>query len=430
MKNKEIINGEAKESLPQGEFFSIDKEDFSKLIFIAKNFARTEKEAWGRYPSGGKRYISKKNIEFILNEGDLEILATGENGGSLSFPLNRKVEKQARFNVDAKRLFRVLKALKTLSSGEINCGFIKKEEEKSPHDINDYFQIKSGRFRANFRAIDRSLVTEALVLPETEPIFTISSGDFLEVCEQVVFAGAGEEYSFGLSRVFFGVYFKIKENQITLAATDSRRLSQKIIEGAKINRETTFIVPKKNLLSLMKILRSQKKKSGDSLSIFIDHIKDKVFFSHPDFKMSAPLIEGKFPDFEKIIPQSWETKVNVRTKELLDATRRTVSLYTPGKANVPIIVGIGNSKLEITTQQYDYDKGIYRDKTFISIENVEIEGKEEKICLNPIFLLDFLRSVKSKMVNFEIIHPLKPIIFKPADDESYLHTIMPIRMLE
>lgn len=428
MENKETINNEvAKESLPQGEFFSIDKEYLAKVISIAGNFAKTEKEERGRYPSGRKRYISKKNIEFILNEGGLEILATGENGGSLSFPLNRKVEEQSRFNVDVKRLSRALKALKTLPSGEINCGFIKKEEEKSPHDINDYFQIKKDRYTADFRAMDCRGVTEDLVLPETEPIFTISSGDFLKACEQVVFAATDDESTPVLAEVLL----KVKENQLILIATNGYRASKKVIDGVKSNQNIETIVPKKSLLKLSWLLNNVSKyRQKNPLEIYIDENRGKILFSHPDFKMSTPLIKGKFPDFEKIIPQSWGTKVNVRTKELFDATRRAVSLYASEKTNVPIIVGIGNSKLEITTQQYDYDKGTYKNKSFTSIENVEIEGKEEKICLNPIFLLDFLRSTKSKMVSFEIIDPLKPIIFKLADDKSYLHVIMPIRMSE
>ena len=419
--NKEIINGEAKESLPQGEFFSIDKEDFSKVIFIAKKFAKTEKREWGVDSFGEKYYFSRKNIEFILNEGELEILATGKEDSILNFSLNQEVKKEGCFIVDAKILHRVLDSL---LPGEINCRFVQKEEENPPHAVRDYLQIKSGRAEFNLITFT-SPKMETLALPEGGPLFTISCGDFLEACKQVVFAASDDE-----SRpVLTGVLFKVKENQLTFMAADGYRASKKVIDGVKANQDIEAIVPKKSLLKLSWLLSNVSKyRQKNPLEIYIDGDREKILFSHSDFKMISSLLEGKFPNLEEIIPKGWTTKVNVRTKELLDATRRTVSLYTPEKANVPIIVEIGNSKLEITTKQYD--KGIYRDKTFISIENVEIEGKEEKICLNPVFLLDFLRSTKSKMVSFEINYSLKPIIFKPADDESYLHMIMPIRMLE
>ncbi len=414
--NKEIINGKAKESFPQGEYFSIDKEDFSKAIFIAKKFVKAEKREW-RVDSLGKKYsFSRKNIEFILNEGDLEILATGEEGASLNFSLNQEVKKEGCFIVDAKTLHRVVSRL---YPGEVKCRFFQKETE-------DYLQIKSGRSEFNL-LLKPGTEKKEMIPSEKRPFFSIFASDFLDTCREVIFAASKEKrYS-----VLTGILFKVEENKLILMATDGYRASKKVIDGVRTNQDIEAIVTQKSLLKLSQILKNVSKyRQKNPLEIYIDEDRKRILFSHSDFKMASPLLEGKFPDLEKIIPQSWETKVNVKTKELLDATRRTVSLYTPEKANVPIIVGIGNSKLEITTQQYDYDKGTYKGKTFISIENVEIEGKEEKICLNPVFLLDFLRSTKSKMVSFEITYPLKPIIFKPADNKSYLHVIMPIRISE
>ena len=299
--NKEIVNPNlVKENTLQEELLSIDKNYFSKIINLTQNFAEIEYRpneymVVTGFPRARFYFVKMKNINFNFNQGELEISAKNLDNSEVVFPLHQKSNRKASFSTDGKMLQRVLNSL---PSGEIKMSLIKREEKGAPSIINNYLQIKSDKFTADFRAkwdILTELKNDYLILTEKEPLFSVRSSDFLKACQKVVFAGYEEkDFYKNPDRTRFSVRFQMEKNELLLAGTDGYRLSIKKIEGIENNgQDLSFNVPKHTMIGLMKFLEGSKKNLNHSLKVIIDGAKGNVFFSHPEFRMKTPLINIK-----------------------------------------------------------------------------------------------------------------------------------------
>ena len=148
---------------------------------------------------------------------------------------------------------------------------------------------------------------------------------------------------------------------------------------------------------------------------------NQIIFSNSEVEIISRLIEGKFPDFEKIIPEKGKTKIIIETESLLQAVR-TTSIFAREAANI-IKMEVSDSKIEISANNPQMGENK------IKLE-VKTEGEGGKIAFNSRYLIDFLNSTKSDLINLQINDALSPGVFSPVDDPSYLHVIMPIRLQE
>ena len=438
--NKEIVNHNlVKEDISQEECFSIDKKYFSKIINLAQDFAEIEYRPNRQmlvtgFPRARFYFIKTKNIIFNFSQGELKILAKNLDNSDVIFPLHQKSNRKDSFSVDGRMIERVLK---NLPSGEIKVGFIEREEKDSPHVIHDYLQIKNKKFTADFRAKPHVLNDENLVLPEKEGSFTINSADFLNASQKVILSGYEEkDFYKNPDRIRFGLRFQIEENQLTLTTTDGYRLSQKKIEAkGDSGKNDTFLVPKHTVLNLMKFLERDKKKNYP-LKVVVDDVQKKVFFSHPDFRMRTPLINTKYPEIGPILEQEIRTKIKIEKGELFQALKKASSIDSSKYNLVTISIDCRNDHISVREENLD---SRFKGRSFVETWAFEIDSKQsiETIYLNRKFVLDFIRSIKSRILSIEIADPSKPILFKPSgyefiaphyDDRDYIHMIMPIKI--
>lgn len=215
--------------------------------------------------------------------------------------------------------------------------------------------------------------------------------------------------------VLTGVYLKSDKDVLKMAATDSYRLAEKRIsvKGKEVSIEC--IVPARTVQELEKIInKSEEKETNVNVS------KNQILFQVGAIELISRLIEGKFPDYDRIIPKSSKTKVELSTDDLAVVVKR-VALFARENNN--------SVKISIT---HDGKMTISTDETRVGEEkaelNVKMEGENNKISLNAQYLLDVLTCIGEEKVLFEMTDKLSPAVVRPCKGTDYAYIIMPLKI--
>jgi len=343
------------------------------------------------------------NVLIKTEQGRLKLSATNLETG-INLWLGVKIEKEGEICVPAKNLTEYISLIPPQK--------IDLEVEKN------LLKITSETYQANFITLSAS---EFPVIPtlKKKPEISLINKDLALAISQVAFAAAQDEGR----PILTGILFKVKKEKLILVATDGFRLSIKEISGLKSGEESKLqkdlIIPARALIEVGKMMTEGGEQNNLGLTITPEN--NQIIFSTPEVEIISRLIEGKFPDFEKIVPQKSQIQIIIETEALLQAVR-AASIFAREASNI-IKFEIKGSKLEVSSNNPQMGEN----KITLEVKN---EGEGGKIAFNSRYLLDFLNSVKSDLVSFEMTTSLNPGIFKPANDKSYLHVIMPIRIQE
>lgn len=204
---------------------------------------------------------------------------------------------------------------------------------------------------------------------------------------------------------------------LSLVATDGYRLSSEDVVLSKNAIEIDTLIPATSLLEVVRVATELKVKEI-GCSLITD--KNQVAFLLPEVVIVTRLIDGEFPSIERIIPQSFKTRVTVDTEELAQSVK-TASLFARGAAN---IIKFKAEKGQITLSANAPQVGSNED-----IVEATVEGEDVEIAFNYRFLLDILVHFPDKQVVFESSGALNPGVFKPqSPTPTFLHVIMPVRV--
>jgi DNA polymerase-3 subunit beta len=244
-----------------------------------------------------------------------------------------------------------------------------------------------------------------------EELTTLKKTEIEENALRVVFAAAQDSGRPALS----GIYFDEDKNMVVLVATDGVRLSlQRNVFKTKEGLRKPIIVPARIIRELLSI-----KEDDDVVRIFVSEENNQILFAQGETTLVGRLIGAEYPDYQKIIPLSFDTKVDINKDELLNAIK-ICSVFARETANI-IKFTIKKEKVIVSANS-----------PAVGEDNVEVEakttGEENEIAFNAKYLLDVLAAVNKETLVFEMTGPLNPGVFKIEDDDSFLHLIMPIRV--
>ncbi|MBI2611589.1 DNA polymerase III subunit beta [Candidatus Gottesmanbacteria bacterium] len=217
--------------------------------------------------------------------------------------------------------------------------------------------------------------------------------------------------------VLTGIRILASNKGIGFYATDGYRLSIEQIKTEKEVGGLDFIFPARILVEILKIAQEEQVK--DILFTSLGE-KKQVIFSLGKVTVVTRLIEGDFPNIEKIIPTTFKTKVTVEAEKFLSSVKMC-SLFARGSSNiVKIKIQKNGLRLSANTPQVGEN---------VDEMDAAVEGEEMEIAFNYRFLLDLLNNFPDKEVLLESSGPLNPGVFKPASGkENFLHIIMPVRL--
>ncbi len=207
-----------------------------------------------------------------------------------------------------------------------------------------------------------------------------------------------------------GILFKINQKNLTLVATDGKRLA--VIERTlqqNTEKDLQLIIPLKTIHELNRNLQDE-----GELSMLLG--TNQVLFDLGSAVIISRLIEGEFPDYQQVIPPEAENKIHVHREKFLLAVRRAALLSTPDYQAVKLEV----FKNQLVVSKSTPDIGESREEVAI-----EYQGKEIAIGFNPNYLIDVLKNLKDEKVEFELSDTEKPGVLRIG---GYVYIVLPMRL--
>ena len=253
-------------------------------------------------------------------------------------------------------------------------------------------------------------------LPEidTSESFTLPVLLLKRVIEQTVIAVSKHE-----SRpILTGVNFTIKDGQLKAVATDSHRLSQRIIPvDVPENLSFQIVIPGNSLTELSKIL------TDDIEEVSVAIADNQILFMTEDTNFYSRLLEGNYPQTDQLIPEESTTQIEVDVQTLKGAVGRTSLLSHAGKNNV-VKLAVESGTLQLTSNSPEVGY-VEEDVPFVSMD-----GENLDISFNPDYLRDALNTFDTGKVTLKLISTLRPFVIVPndsEDDSKFVQLITPIR---
>ncbi len=243
---------------------------------------------------------------------------------------------------------------------------------------------------------------------ESDVTFEISTQVLRETLKQVTYATSVDENR----PIFTGVLFEIKENMLTLVATDTHRLALKKLTLNQLLPSTNVIIPGRTLNELTRIISA-----NDDEVIKITIGSNQALFKLQDTTIVSRLIEGQFPAYEQVIPNKYKSRFRIKVKELLDSTERAALLTKTGSQVIKLNVQQDLLSINASTEI----GGIHEEI------KVYFEGEPIQIAFNARYLTDVLRALEQEEIYFELNGPLSPGVIKPIEQDDYLSLILPVR---
>lgn len=211
-----------------------------------------------------------------------------------------------------------------------------------------------------------------------------------------------------------GILFKINQNQITLVATDGKRLA--IIERKlkqNIDKDVYIIVPLKTIQELNRNLQEV-----GEISMLLGN--NQVLFDLGGMVIISRLIEGEFPDYKQVVPPASDNKINIAREQFLLAIKRAALLSTPDYQAVKL----ETFKNKLVVSKSTPDIGESREEV-----PAEYQGKEIAIGFNPNYLIDVLKTLHEEKIAFELSNAEKaaenPGVIRV---DGYIYIVLPMRL--
>lgn len=352
--------------------------------------------------------VEKRNtmpilINVLLDaEGDsLKVFAT-DLEVSLTDRVNTIVERPGRVAVNAKSLFDILKEL---PSGPIE---IEKRE-------NNWLRIRQNQVESNIVGISPE---EYPVFPSfsTEAFVKLDPAVLSEMIEKTIYSVSNDETRYHLNGVYFHPYNESGKKGFRMVATDGHRLSvierNATDEGEHLNA-SGVIIPRKGLNEIRKLLDHVNK----PIEMAIDGAQ--LVVRSGTTVLMIRLIEGKYPNYQQLIPRDLTQRLSVNRDALLSSLKR-VSLFSNQKSK-GVTLNLSNNSMEISSNNPEL--GDARE----TIE-VEYNGKDLRIGFNAKYILDVLSSIHDDTVQMQFNDQLSPGLVRPINDESYTCVVMPMRI--
>src|SRR5256714_6993107 len=245
-------------------------------------------------------------------------------------------------------------------------------------------------------------------LPDLDAVgtFTVERQSLLETVSRVARSASRDE----ARPVLTGILVRFEGGKLVMAATDSYRLSVKETELAGDIPELEAIIPARALAELGRIAQS-----GETVELGVH--ENQVVFAADDVWLTTRRIDGQFPNYKQLLPESFEHDVPVPRAELLDVVRRVAVM---AQRNSPLRLRFAEGELTVSAQTQDV--GEAREAL-----PVQFSGEPLEIGFNAEFLREGIESVATEEIQLRLISPLRPgLITAEGDDFWYL--IMPIRL--
>lgn len=243
---------------------------------------------------------------------------------------------------------------------------------------------------------------------------TIAGGILANAISKTIFASGNDE----LRPVMSGVFFQFSPEELTFVATDAHKLVKYTRTDVVANQVAEFIMPKKPLNLLKGILATSES------DVLIEYNDSNAKFSFDDVELVCRLIDGKYPNYEAVIPKENPNKLSIDRSQFLSSVRR-VSIFS-NKTTHQIRLKIAGAELNISAEDIDYSNKAEERLT------CDYQGDDMQIGFNSRFFVEMLNNLNANEVQLEMSLPNRAGILTPIDGldegEKVTMLVMPVML--
>lgn len=319
---------------------------------------------------------------------------------SITTLIDAQVEEEGKFTLPAKKLGEIISRLQDeLVRIELNGSTATITCKKSKFDI-------IGISATEFPQVEENISEEDSIEIETKP--------FTKAIRQVVSAAAGYETNNLLS----GVVCEVNKNILEMAATDGNRLARvrEVVKNNSVDGEKVFemLISSKVLAELSKI----------SLLAEADVIKickevKKIVITIDKTKIITRLMQGQFPKYNQLIPQSFPKEAKIDKTTLISALERVAVMVNEKNSIVKFEFADNALKLSGDSPEAGNSQDVI---------DIKYTGEPLAIAFNYKFVLEFLKIAESEEISVQLNTPLSATVLAPCSEEDYIYLVMPVQL--
>ena len=342
------------------------------------------------------------NVLLAVDQSRLKLVATNLEM-AISCWIGAKVEEEGAITVPARLL---TEFISSLPNDRVDISL-------SPRTKT--LGLKCARFEARISGVDAK---DFPPIPKIEGGITtkVEVDALRQGIGQVVFAAASED-----SRpVLTGVNAEFDGDLLTLAAADGFRLAvYKLPLLSPVSQKTEVIIPARTLTELNRLMADQE----EAIEITVNPNKSQALFRLKNIELVSQLVQGTFPQYGQLIPQSYNTRVVVDVAQFLRAAKTASIFASDGGGIVRLVMTPGGEltpgKITISARSEEVGDDVGE------IDAI-VEGEEAKIAFNGRYLIDVLGVLRETQVALETTNPSSPGVIRPVGVDNYIHVVMPM----
>ena len=311
--------------------------------------------------------------------------------------LEGTAEQDASFTVSARKLLDITRSLPDETNVALNLN-------------NEQVRIQAGKSRFNLQTLPARDFPK-LQIGEGEGVsFQVPAGKLRFLFSRAQYAMAVQDIRYYLN----GMLFLLQAGKLIVAATDGHRLALDAISVADIADKTVeVILPRKTVMELIKLLGD-----GDEL-VDVQVAGNQVVFRHPNFELRSKVVDGKFPDYQRVVPAGYEKSFDINRQRLHQALARASILTNDKYRGVRMAMTAGSLRIACSNNEQEEAQ-----------EELDIDYNHEPLDIgfNVQYLQDVLNNIDCESVRCAFGDANSSLLITVPGDEEFRYVVMPMRI--
>ena len=241
----------------------------------------------------------------------------------------------------------------------------------------------------------------------------INNKNFLKLLNKTKISISNDDTRHYLNGIYLHITEAHNRNFLTGVATDSHRLSSSSLEIGKIENFSSLILPRKTVFQLCSLLAETDEKLSMQTS------ENKIKFTIGKMKLISKVIDGKFPDYKKVVPSNNSKTLIVSSKDFINSIERVTSVSLDRKEGVKLVINKDNIQLSVNSA----NSGEGNEKIQANFNSETIN-----ISFNSKYLIDIAAEVEDKNLKIHLKDSVSPVLIEDNSDKNSYYVIMPMKI--
>ena len=242
---------------------------------------------------------------------------------------------------------------------------------------------------------------------------SLDNSKFLKLLNKTRISVSNDDTRHYLNGIFLHLTEAHGRNFLTGVATDSHRLSSSSLEINNSDQFQSFILPRKTVYQLCSLL------SENSEPLTMQTSENKIKFIIGKMRLVSKVIDGKFPDYKKVVPTNNDKKLTVSSKDFISSIERVTSVSLDGKEGVKLLINKDNIQLSVNSA----NSGEGNEKI-----KAEFNSDSLNISFNSKYLIDIASEIEDKNLKLNLKDSVSPVLIEDNSDKNSFYVIMPMKI--